>query len=81
MAKAWPGIKRYAVQVGRVLKPVEVGYATIVETGVAFEFRETTQVPFPSDPHYDAKVWRLMNEFGSKGATMWNVAGPASSYE
>lgn len=30
--------------------------------------------PFPSLSEYDAKVWRFIKQYASKGALFWNVA-------
>jgi hypothetical protein len=81
LGKAWPDVPRFAVQVGHILESEEVADATIVEIWQYFELADTLPVPFPSDYHYDAKAWHAMVEQGKPGATFWNVAGPASSYE
>lgn len=38
------------------------------------EAAATLTPPYPSSEHYDAKIWRFAQAFGSDGALIWNVA-------
>lgn len=78
LARAWPSARRHVVQVGRTLSPDEVAGATIHKTRQAFADASRARVPFPSDPHYDAKAWEVMTARRGPGRVLfWNVTGPA----
>lgn len=88
LARAWPDVPRFAVQVGHVLGPNDVGGAMITRCPLAFSEKEEELPPFPSDLHYDAKAWKALRIDLSRrespnrdGITFWNVAGPSSEYE
>lgn len=85
LAAAWPDVPRFAIQISHQLTTKDVAGATIIPSQQAFGDKEEFPVPFPSDPHYDAKAWKMMLErrkaSDRTGITFWNVAGPASSYE
>ena len=42
-------------------------------------FSSLDGMPFPADPHYDAKCWEIMTARARAGRRVlfWNVAGPA----
>lgn len=79
LALAWPKAERHVVQIGRALTPEEVAGAEIHVHGLKFEQQARAAVPFPSDPHYDAKAWEFARQRAAKGRTIlfWNVTGPA----
>lgn len=78
LAAAWPDARRHVVEVGRTLSESDVAGATIHKAGVPFSRPEKSGPPFPSDPHYDAKAWRICKARRGPGATLfWNVTGPA----
>lgn len=78
LALAWPDARRHVVEVGRALNPAEVAGATIWKAGVPFSRAEKASTPFPSDPHYDAKAWRICKARRGAGQVLfWNVVGPA----
>lgn len=81
LAKAWPNVRRCAVMVGHKLSRSEVGGADLFVYPKKFGYAEVFDVSFPCDPHYDLKAYKMMVERGSKGATFWNVAGPANIYK
>lgn len=79
LAKAWPWARQYAVQVGRELARSDVDGATIHKQPLAFSAPHRGAVPFPSDPHYDAKAWaECQARRGSGLVLFWNVTGPAT---
>jgi hypothetical protein len=79
LAKAWPGSRRFCVQVGRELTPADVAGATIVKHPLAFGQECRSRPPFPSDPHYDAKAWEIAKARRGAGLVVfWNVTGPAA---
>jgi hypothetical protein len=79
LAKAWPEARRHVVQIGRTISPDDVAGATIHIHPLAFGAECRTAPPFPSDPHYDAKAWEVMNASAGLGKVLfWNVTGPAS---
>lgn len=78
LATAWPNARRHVVQVGRKLSPAEVAGAVIHEAGMPFAKALREQPPFPSDPHYDAKAWKICRQRRGQGLVVfWNVTGPA----
>jgi Pyridoxal-phosphate dependent enzyme len=79
LAKAWPKAHRHVVQVGRRLEPNEVAGATIHVYPLPFGREANSKLPFPSNPHYDAKAWEqyaARKDLGHR-VLFWNVAGPA----
>jgi hypothetical protein len=72
LAQAWPDARRHVVQVGRELSPADVAGAAIHVYPKKFGWATKDKVPFPSDPHYDAKAW----EFCLKSCSS---AGPPAS--
>lgn len=79
LAAAWPNARRFVVQVGRALPASEVAGAEIIPAGVPFSRADARPVPFPSDPHYDAKAWHIAKARRGAGLVLlWNVTGPAT---
>jgi len=75
---AWPAARLNVVQVGKTLTKKEVGKAKIHIYPKPFGWALKSDVPFPSDPHYDAKAWEMMRAKKRKGTVlMWNVMGAA----
>lgn len=80
LARAWPAARRHVVQVGKKLQPDDVAGATIHVAGLPFERASKFPVPFPSDPHYDAKAWEVCRARKGPGLVVfWNVTGPAEA--
>ena len=78
LALAFPKARRHVVQVGRDLTPDEVAGATIHVHPLKFGQTCRSAVPFPSDPHYDAKAWEIAKARREAGLVLfWNVTGPA----
>ena len=78
LAKAFPAARRHVVQVGRELSPKDVAGATIHKACLPFSKPSVASVPFPSDPHYDAKAWEIAKARRGAGLVLfWNVTGPA----
>lgn len=78
LARAWPDARRFAVQVGRDVSPDDVAGAEIIKADLPFGKPSSAAVPFPSDPHYDAKAWEIAKaRHGAGLCVFWNVTGPA----
>lgn len=78
LAAAWPRARRHVVQVGRTLTAADVAGATIHHSGMPFSKACRSMVPFPADPHYDAKAWQIAKARRGAGlCVFWNVTGPA----
>lgn len=78
LAKAWPNARRFAVQIGREVSADDVAGAEIHVAPLPFAKASKTEVPFPSDPHYDAKAWEITKARRGAGLVVfWNVTGPA----
>lgn len=78
LAKAWPNAKRHSVQVGRALSAKDVAGAKIHIHKLKFSQASKARLPFPSDPHYDAKAWEIAKARKGPGLVVfWNVTGPA----
>lgn len=78
LARAFPFARRHVVQVGRELTPDDVAGATIHKARLPFSKPSKLAVPFPSDPHYDAKAWEICKARRGAGLVLfWNVTGPA----
>lgn len=80
--RAWPDARFFCVQIGRDLSPQDVPPgAEVIVSPLRFEQPERAEVPFPSDPHYDAKGWVALmasrSESERAGVVFWNVTGPA----
>ena len=79
LAKAWPWAARFAVQVGRDISARDTDGAIVVKEPLAFGQPYRGAVPFPSDPHYDAKAWAACKARHKGGLVVfWNVTGPAA---
>ena len=80
LAAAWPSARLFCVQVGRAVTAEEVCGATVVQASLPYSKPSRAAVPFPSDPHYDAKAWEVCaRQHGDGVIVFWNVTGPASS--
>jgi len=78
LSDAWPDANINAVQVGRGLTAKDVAGAKIHIHRMKFRDEARNQVPFPCDPHYDAKAWDMcMTNKGIGKVLFWNVTGPA----
>jgi hypothetical protein len=64
----------YVVQVGRGLKPEDIGKAKVLECPLPFEEDAKVLPPFPSCSNYDAKGWEPFNRLGTGRRLFWNVA-------
>lgn len=62
------------VQVGRALKPEDVGCAKIIPVNIPFEKDARNPPPFPSCSNYDAKGWEPFMKHGQGRRLFWNVA-------
>lgn len=80
ICRAFPDTPVNAVQVGRELKPSEVGHAKIFVSPHKYSKHLDCSAPFPICPHYEAKAWEIM--MGSRdlgdAPLFWNVAGQAN---
>jgi len=80
LARAWPGARRHAVQIGRTLTPEDVAGAEIHIWPRGFDTHGPA-APFPADPHYDAKAWAVCAaRHGTGRVVFWNVTGPAMAH-
>lgn len=79
LAKAWPQARRFVIQVGRTLSPEDVAGAEIIVSRHKFGDEAKVRPPYPSDLHYDAKVWEHIKARRGPGlVACWNVTGAAS---
>lgn len=80
LAKAWPYARRHVVQVGRDVTAEDVAGGTVHVYPLPFGRAARTAMPFPSDPHYDAKAWQIcVARRGAGRVLFWNVVGPAAA--
>jgi hypothetical protein len=80
LARAWPDVPRFVVQIGHKLTPYEAAGGTVVIFPKKYAYQETRLPPFPSDPTYERKAYFTMMEYVAKfggRATFWNTAGSA----
>ena len=72
----WPHSRHNIVSVGHELKPHEIGIATVYRHHLKFDRipPKDELPPYPSVKNFDAKVWKYVKEYGSKGALIWNVS-------
>jgi hypothetical protein len=78
---AWPNAKLMVVTVGKKISWWDCGKPQgMFVPNILFNKPCLAILPFPSDPHYDAKAWQLCldNESGGRLVYFWNVAGSAS---
>jgi len=75
LAKAFPGVRLFIVQVGRELYVDMLDGIDYVKFVNPQPFPENTTIvpPYPSLLHYDAKVWRFAREYGKNDDYIWNV--------
>jgi hypothetical protein len=75
---AFPKAKFFAVQTGHSMTSEAAGRAEVIVSPYKYDKRviDAEMPPYPSEPFYDAKVWRFVRERASQGALIWNVAGP-----
>lgn len=75
LAKAFPGVKLFLVQVGREIYPDILAGIDCQKYVSRQPFRQETRVvpPYNSLLHYDAKVWQFVKNFGLSGDYIWNV--------
>lgn len=79
LAAAWPKARRHAVQIGRAVSLADVAGAEIHVHRLPFGRPSSAPVPFPADPHYDAKAWETATAQRGPGRVLfWNVTGPAA---
>jgi hypothetical protein len=76
---AWPAAQLHVVQVGKAIS-CHIPFAEVLRAREHFE-DAVPNPDFPSDPHYDAKAWRIMKERAEPGSLFWNVAAPAGTGE
>jgi hypothetical protein len=83
LRKAWPMARLNMVQIGRDVADVagDIGARLhIHDRKFEQECAAHESPPFPSCPHYDAKVWNhMMTKRGPGTVLMWNVTRPAQS--
>ncbi len=78
LAAAWPNAIGHVVQIGRKLEEADVPGAIVHVAPEPFDRPSKAPCPFPSDPHYDRKAWRICQALrGSGRVIFWNVTGPA----
>lgn len=77
LQKAWPQAKHSIVRVrkqgslyGTLCDP---GKASIYEALEEFEEEAKCAPPFPSSPHYDAKLWDFVRTKAGHNALVWNM--------
>jgi hypothetical protein len=77
---AFPKAKVFAVQTGHSMNETAAGRAEVIVSPYKYDKRvsDAEMPPYSSEPFYDAKVWRFVQERASKGALVWNVAGPVT---
>lgn len=79
LAAAWPDVPRFVVQCGHKLTPSEAAGATVLVYPKPYGYQESREPPFPSDPTYERKAYRIMlDRVGDKPATFWNCAASAA---
>jgi hypothetical protein len=71
---AWPRAKFFAVAVGAKLTARDICVSAVYCAPEPFERDAKILPPFPSCSNYDAKAWRFVRRYASKGAIFWNVA-------
>lgn len=74
LQKGLPAAAYFVVQVGRELKPADVGRARVLVCGQPFEADAKRLPPFPSCSNYDAKGWEPFVARGQGRRLFWNVA-------
>ena len=72
---AWPDVPKFVVRVGHKFSynMPNIKYLTYPKS---YDYHEPRESPFPSDPVYERKAYRIMLEHvGNQRATFWNTAG------
>lgn len=76
---AFPNANAFVVQTGHEMSEREVGRATKFVSPYKYDqpVKQSEMPPFPSVPHYDAKAWKFIKDYGSKDKQilLYNVAG------
>lgn len=73
LQRAWPDAEVHAVMIGK--KHDQIGRARLHIAPERYEQDAKKPPPFASCSNYDAKMWRFVKQYASKGALVWNVAG------
>ncbi len=63
----------HVVQIGRELKPVDVGSAKVYVHPLDFAQDAKVKPPFPSCSNYDAKAWEFVKRYSAGRVLFWNV--------
>lgn len=79
LAAAWPDVPRFVVQVGHKLTEREAANGQVLVYPKKYAYQEADEPPFPSDPTYERKAYKMMLEHvGRHKATFWNTASSAA---
>lgn len=73
----WPETEFHIVQVGKTVYEDQLIAIRHVKYKSEYRFAENTEVmpPYQSIAWYDAKLWKLVKQYGQDGDCIWNVAG------
>lgn len=63
----------HVVQIGRELKPADVGAAKVYIHPLDFAQDAKVKPPFPSCSNYDAKAWEFVKRYSAGRVLFWNV--------
>jgi hypothetical protein len=63
----------HVVQIGRKLKPTDIGKAKVYIHSLDFAQDAKIKPPFPSCSNYDAKAWEFVKRYATGRVLFWNV--------
>jgi hypothetical protein len=72
LQQAWPWARFHAVRIGA--EP-NAGTASVITALEQYHEDAKEPPPFASCLNYDAKTWRFVRQYASKGSLFWNCAG------
>ncbi len=71
LTTAWPKAQINVISMG--MKNGDMGSAKVWLAPEQFSQKAKSPPPYPSAPHYDAKIWQFVKKHASKDALVWNV--------
>ncbi len=72
LQRAYPDTPVRIVSVGT--DNFDGGDNTVYEAPEELDQEAVVKPPYPSSPHYDAKIWQFIKRHAKPGACIWNVA-------
>jgi hypothetical protein len=73
LVKAWPEAAIHTVHLG-MMPHADMGTKNVYHVPERPTDNAELPPPYPSAIYYDAKIWRFVQEYATKGSLIWNIA-------